>query len=389
MNRVAGLASAVGAIAVLVAGQDARAAAPPTLPPDSPIGVEIPADFVFLTDDTGAITIGVPNSWTDVDTAPNGVIPSIEASTDLQRYHDTLDVAGVTFRAGPRREDTEDAAREFGATSGCANEMIVPYDDGVFVGSHLIRTACGAPESTAEFHVVVANMPNRAFTAMLWIQIARPDEEPILRGILATFDVLFAAAPSDDAPSTTSGAPTTTSTAQPSPAFPPPTGEIPADWTHLVDDTQTIAISVPSSWSAVDLAPVNNEDGTAQPWISATTDQALFFPPAGVADTYSVPGVVYQAGPVIANTAEALGFSPYHSLCTADAVQTFDNSVFVGHIQSFSRCEGTGSRVVQVVANPADRAFTAVLLVQLTGQPDDAATLNGLLLSFDQVSPGG
>ena len=62
--------------------------------------------------------------------------------------------------------------------------------------------------------------------------------------------------------------------------------------------------------------------------------------------------------------------------------------MFVGHIQRFNACRGTTSSVVRVVANPANQAFTADLLIQLTGQPDDAATLNGLLLSFNQVSPG-
>ena len=34
--------------------------------------------------------------------------------------------------------------------------------------------------------------------------------------------------------------------------FPPPSGSVPADWTHLVDDTQAIVISVPSTWTAID-----------------------------------------------------------------------------------------------------------------------------------------
>ena len=84
----------------------------------------------------------VPGSWTDVDTAPVGVIPTIEASTDRQPYHATFDVAGVTYRAAPFTAGHRDRRQEFGLTSGCANEAIVPYDDGVFVGSQLIYTEC-------------------------------------------------------------------------------------------------------------------------------------------------------------------------------------------------------------------------------------------------------
>ena len=66
------------------------------------------------------------------------------------------------------------------------------------------------------------------------------------------------------------------------------------DWSALVDDTLTIAIRVPSVWTAVDLTPQQLDDGP-QPWISATTDESLFFPPPGTADTFGVPGVVYRA----------------------------------------------------------------------------------------------
>jgi hypothetical protein len=390
MNRASKLALAVVLpIAVLTAaGQTAAATAPPTEPPGTDLGTPVPADFVPLVDDTGTITVEVPGSWTDVDTAPNDALPFIEASTDRQAYNDTFDVPGVTYVATPFNTDTEAAARQFGLEGGCADEVVQPYDDGVFVGSHLIYTECGG--GSAEFHVIAANPANQAFTAMLRIQITGPAEQPILDGILATFNVTAEAATGSSVPgasTVTTAATPTTATATGS-AFPPPTGEIPADWTRLVDDTQTIAIAVPSTWTAIDPAPGNNEDGTPLPWISATTDQALFFPAAGTADTFSVPGVIYRAFPYDADTAGRLETSDLHEICAADPVQTYDDGFFVGHIQSFNGCGGTASRVVRVSANPADGSFTADLLIQLTGQPDDAATLNGLLLSFSQADPG-
>jgi hypothetical protein len=124
------------------------------------------------------------------------------------------------------------------------------------------------------------------------------------------------------------------------------------------------------------------------PWISATTDEALFFPPQGSPDTFAVPGVLYQAFPFDPDTAARLATSSFHNVCTAGPVETYDDGVFVGHIQTFRACNGSASSIVRVMANPADQAFTADLLVQLTGLPDDAATLNGLLLSFNRVTPG-
>ena len=165
--------------------------------------------------------------------------------------------------------------------------------------------------------------------------------------------------------------------------------EVPAQWTEqwteLEDDTETLSIFVPTTWTAVDLTPGQNKDGTPQPWISATTDEFLFFPPEGTADTFSVPGVVYRAYPLVSDTAAILEASEYHKVCTADPMQTFDDGVYAGHIETFNACGGTASRIVAVAANAPGGAFTSVLLVQLTGQPDDAATLDGLLSSFDQV----
>jgi hypothetical protein len=177
-----------------------------------------------------------------------------------------------------------------------------------------------------------------------------------------------------------------TVTSIPADIFPPPTGGVPLDWTPLEDETRTIRIAVPATWTAVDVAARQNGDGTPLPWISATTDAATFFPAAGATDTFGVPGVLYRATPFDPDTAAPLAASTFHSVCTAGPLQRYDDGVFAGHLQSFDSCGGTTSRVVRVIANPADQAFTADLLVQLTGQPDDAATLNGLLLSFLSVS---
>ena len=73
--------------------------------------------------------------------------------------------------------------------------------------------------------------------------------------------------------------------------------------------------------------------------------------------------------------------------CTAEPVQTYDDGVFVGHIWSHHSCAGTATHTVTVIASPADASFTAFVSVQLTGQPDDALILDGLLSSFGPVAP--
>jgi hypothetical protein len=384
-------------VAFLAAGHSVLAATaptPPPAPPSSDLGVTIPTDFVTLTDDTGTITVGVPGSWTDVYTAPDLGLPFIEASPDREAYYGTFDVPGVMFEAKPYTIDTEAAARDWSWEGVCANERIEPYDDGIFIGSHLVYTECDDVGSQAELHVIAANPANQAFTAMLDIQITGPDDRPILDGILATFnmtsDAVGSSAPSGPvgAPASTVLAPTTSAaTGATGGAFPPPSGDVPADWTPLIDLTETITIAVPGTWTATNIAPEGqNDDGTPQPRIWATPDQNLFFPPEGTEDTFSTPGVIYRAHPHEAMTPELLERSVWHDLCTAGPVQSYDDGAFVGYIQSFDSCGGTSSRIVQINANPRTESFSAELIVQLTGAADDAATLDGLLSSFNLIS---
>jgi hypothetical protein len=345
----------------------------------------IPTDVVPLVDDTGTISVEVPISWNDIDTAPDGDIPSIEASPDLDVFLTSFDAAGLMYRADHFERDTIVAARSFGPGASCDTESVEPYDDGVFTGTHLTYSDCATAASGVEVHVVAANPDDQSFTARLFIQILEPDERPVVSGILATFN---ASAPPPPAPASVPGGPAASPTPEPAGSYPPPTGEIPGDWTTLVDDTNTIAIDVPSTWTETSVVPAESADGTPRPWISATTDAWAFFPPAGTPDAFDVPGVVYQAAPFVADTAAELAASVYNEQCTPGQVQTYDDGEFVGHIQTFEGCGGTSTRIVQLAANPADEAFTALVLIQLTREADDRDTLNGLLVSFSQVDSG-
>jgi hypothetical protein len=183
--------------------------------------------------------------------------------------------------------------------------------------------------------------------------------------------------------SATAGSPNAANSSRQSIAWVPP------NWTVIVDDTQTISIAVPSTWTDVDTVPLRSDAGTPGPWISATTNQEVMFPADGVADTFGVPGVVFTAAPYNADTAAMIAAAAeFYGQCTPETLGTFDNGQYAGHIQAFSACGGTTSRLVHVAANPADASFTAVLLIQLTGAQDDPATVSGFVHSFGRHNEG-
>ena len=129
---------AVPAALFVVGGADA--AAPPT----------IPDGYVELVDDTGLLTLAVPDTWTDVDTVPatnaDGTPqPWISASPDFEQFQTTFDVSGVVYRALPFTADPESLVTEMGMPGGACTELeVLPYDDGVFAGVFQIGTSCGA-----------------------------------------------------------------------------------------------------------------------------------------------------------------------------------------------------------------------------------------------------
>jgi hypothetical protein len=348
--------AAVTAVATLAfAGQTASAAAAPA-EAASP-GSAIPADFVTLADDTGTITVGVPSSWADVETVPTPDGPTIVASTDIDAFLASFDVAGIVYSAWPFTEATEMQSEGVSVVTGgrreCTDEQVLAYDDGVFVGTERAFTGCGST-GVGEYHVIAAKAPDQSFNAVLRIKIAGPEQLPILEGIRATF-----ATPDVFAPS----------------------GVVPEGWTALVDDTQSLSLSVPAAWTGIRLAPLQLDDGYTQPIIAAATDANVFD-----GQDWSVARVIYGALPRADVTAALLDPSEYPE-CTLGAVQPYDDGVFVGYLRSYEGCGGTATRIVDVFANPAEGVeFTAWVSIQLTGAADDTATLDGLLSSFNWVN---
>ena len=73
--------------------------------------------------------------------------------------------------------------------------------------------------------------------------------------------------------------------------------------------------------------------------------------------------------------------------CTPQGAQPYSDGVFTGLIQELTSCGGTATRIVSIVANPADNSITVLLVLQLTGAADDAAIYDGVLSSFNLIGP--
>ena len=123
---------------------------------------------------------------------------------------------------------------------------------------------------------------------------------------------------------------------------------IPDGWTALVDDTQTLSLSVPAADGTI-VAPLQLDNGSTQPVIAASADPDRFF-----GGDLSVSGVRYGALPRQDVTPALVDPSMWPE-CTLGAVQPYDDGVFVGYIGPYEGCGGTTAPHGRRVRQPGRR----------------------------------
>jgi hypothetical protein len=177
-------------IAALAIGGAASASAPPTAPDDTATVESIPEGFVRLIDDTGFLTVVVPDTWDMVDTVPAGnpdgsPQPWILASTvDLEGFNATF-TSGVLYYAAPYEADPEAYVTSRGLSGGCETIAVQPYEDPIFTGFVQVGTNCG--EDGGTWNMIAASPADQSFTAIVQLQISSADEQEAFDLVLSTF----------------------------------------------------------------------------------------------------------------------------------------------------------------------------------------------------------
>lgn len=159
----------------------------------APEPVELAPSTLQLTDETGALTVAVPATWTDVRLNPNAAgSATILASTDLSIFSpdgtipNEYSAPGVLLFAtepAPASIGTESAA-SFPQFDGCAEAGTTPYVDGTFTGS-LRRLDC--TPSGSRVVVLFANRDDGSAGVTLVAVLTQPGDGE-LDAILAGLD---------------------------------------------------------------------------------------------------------------------------------------------------------------------------------------------------------
>lgn len=385
------LAASVGATSAVAGAPAPPAGSPTTLPPlPSGTAAALPTSpagptTVPVVDDMRTLTIEVPAAWSDISTSPgtatdNSTYPQIIASPNVASFQNSFDTSGVLYVAQALNADTAAGLKTgFDFTGQCTDGGTQPYSDAYFSGTMQTWTACGGGQ--AKVVTLFANPMDQRFSVYLLVTIATPADEDALGLAQASF---FVTKPQGPPPGgATTGAVTS---AVPGSGVPPTTaglvdlgvpelgevtvgsagGEVSAgaagDPVILEDDTKTIGVGVPASWTQVNTSPASDAQNNQVPAISAAPDLTAFNNGQGV-------GMFMVAAPYSADVQSVLtSMAPQG--CQGGAATPYQDEFFTGFTQTFENCGGL--TVTLLAANRNGNTTRTIQIIAATTPGDDA-----------------
>ena len=160
-------------------------------------------------------------------------------------------------------------------------------------------------------------------------------------------------------------------------------GDASGEYVTITDDTETLQMSVPVEWSDVDGSAWLFNDEEVGPSLNASTSLDGYF------DNWTTPGAFLAASPSLRATYDPAAFLDEFDLsdgCVYDGRFDYSDELYSGAYDSYSDCDGTGSRFIVLVVEPAAQDALILLQAQLPTAADDEA-LNQILSSFVFFGP--
>lgn len=152
--------------------------------------------YTRVNDDTGLLTIEIPEEWGDVDGRPfeeKGKVigPAVAASTNLAKFSGGFGTPGVLFiasRIWAQTLDERGLLDQFSFTGGCTRkERSYTYGDGLYTGTTDIYGDC---QDGHVYFVLAATPEDSSFIILLLIGIESEADQSTIDRIVASFKVL-------------------------------------------------------------------------------------------------------------------------------------------------------------------------------------------------------
>jgi serine protease Do len=154
------------------------------------------------------------------------------------------------------------------------------------------------------------------------------------------------------------------------------------EYTTVVDDTQSVAVDVPTDWAGLDTSVFTDPLGGEWAHIDASPDINAF-----QGGDWSVPGVSIMAAPMdsasfsvedwLAMAEQQLG----QSGCTKDSEDAYSDGLHEGAFTYWTGCGGVGAQYLMLSAYSTDGSYVIALAVQAVSEAD-LTTIDRALGSF-------
>jgi serine protease Do len=305
---------------------------------------------------TDAQVVGVHYAG-DPNTEQHWAISSDEAQTVIDRLRKGEDLysIGVNGEAFAGEEFTGIWVYSVKPGSPAARAGIVPGD----IITRLSAVALAADGTMREYcEILRSHRP----TDVMPVQVLRLDTEEVLEGEINGTELRV-----------------TTSFAQDEGT----TDDYP-EYTTQTDDTGTISVEFPSSWTDVSTTTWDFDGTDVGVVVVAAPDIDAW------RDGWEVPGVFFGASNSLAGEytpAEFLARSDFNADCRDVARDVYEDAFYTGEFQIWRECGPDGAAsLLEVVAEPDDHSF--LMLVQVQALEDrDFAALDRILDTFRLVGP--
>ncbi len=355
--------------------------------------------YAVVTDDTGALEVEVPATWTDLD----GDFPFVDdngersgvglrAAPDLNAFEETWATPGMGFSAMTRYEDSDvadllDLNKELLTfLQSCTAQPVEDYDDGLYTGYSELYTDCGG---TSTSHMLIAAEDDvNDLIMFIDVQIATDADLEALDRIIETFRVVGAVDTLDDT-SSDDGVDDGGDADYVDDGLAP---ESYSGYQEVIDSAGVLGVEVPNEWTDIREGPgFNTASDPENPdlfhgvGISASTDVDAW------RESWGVPGVSFSAttnwdGDVDRwfnddYTQFSEGGWFYRTDCAEVGVWPYEDPLYSGIEGLYTDCGGGDTGLWVVVAAPPDKEYVIVLAAtQVTDA--DAEALDRIVSTF-------
>lgn len=145
------------------------------------------------------------------------------------------------------------------------------------------------------------------------------------------------------------------------------TGDEYTEYVEITDDTGSLYVDVPASWTDQSSGTWLLEDEEIGVQVMAAPDLNAYF------ETWDSPGIFFGASTSLAaswTVDELLDYYSFPDSCVDGGREPYDDGLYNGSWEIWDSCGGTDTSFVNIVAQPSDGSFMMLVQVQVVTDAD-------------------